>query len=48
VLERVDSTEFSKDIVGEDGEVDRKRLGAKVFASVDRMAALNRIVSACH
>ena len=36
--------EFSEDVVGEDGEIDRKRLGPKVFASSDRMAALNRIV----
>lgn len=36
--------EFGADVVGEDGEVDRKRLGAKVFASADRMTALNHIV----
>lgn len=36
--------EFGEDIVGEDGEVDRRRLGAKVFASADRMSALNHIV----
>ena len=36
--------EFSTDVVGTDGEINRKRLGEIVFASADRMSALNRIV----
>lgn len=36
--------EFGRGVVGEDGEIDRRRLGPIVFASPDRLAALNRIV----
>jgi dephospho-CoA kinase len=35
---------FGADLVGPDGEIDRKRLGAIVFADPGRLAELNRIV----
>eukprot|EP00053_Salpingoeca_punica_P014408 m.130982 g.130982 ORF g.130982 m.130982 type:complete len:748 (-) comp16447_c0_seq2:329-2572(-) len=36
--------EFGQDIVGADGEVNRKALGAKVFGAPERLARLNAIV----
>ncbi len=35
---------FGREIVGEDGRIDRRRLGAIVFADPARLAELNRIV----
>lgn len=35
---------FGQDIVGDDGEIDRQRLGAKVFAEGDRLSELTAIV----
>jgi dephospho-CoA kinase len=36
--------EFGRDILGDDGEIDRQRLGAEVFGKPERLEALNRIV----
>ncbi len=36
--------EFGQQIVGSDGRIDRKRLGAIVFADFEKLACLNRIV----
>ncbi|KAJ8024780.1 Bifunctional coenzyme A synthase [Holothuria leucospilota] len=36
--------EFGKDIVGDDGQINRKALGAKVFADKSRLTVLNKIV----
>jgi dephospho-CoA kinase len=36
--------EFGQDVVGEDGRIDRKRLGALVFSDSGRLARLNAIV----
>jgi dephospho-CoA kinase len=36
--------EFSGDVVGADGEIDRRRLGTMVFSSPERMQSLNTIV----
>jgi len=36
--------EFGRQLLGEDGEIDRQRLAAEVFGEPDRLDALNRIV----
>ncbi len=36
--------EFGQQIVGSDGRIDRKRLGAIVFADFEKLGCLNRIV----
>jgi dephospho-CoA kinase len=35
---------FGRDVVGDDGEIDRKRLGAIVFADPRRLAQLNALI----
>jgi len=36
--------EFGTDLVGSDGQIDRRALGARVFGSADRLALLNSLV----
>jgi dephospho-CoA kinase len=36
--------EFGRDILGNDGEIDRRALAARVFSSPDRLARLNALV----